>query len=68
MADPQALRRTRRYVGVLVMAAVIGVPVSAAAYGFLALADYLQQRISSSPARPSRAGPGTTGDKQPKPG
>ena len=45
MADPQALLRTRGYVGLLVMAAVIGVPVSAAAYGFLALVDYLQKEI-----------------------
>ena len=45
MADPQALLRTRSYVGLLVMAAVIGVPVSAAAYGFLALVDYLQKEI-----------------------
>jgi hypothetical protein len=45
VADPQALLRTRSYVGLLVMAAVIGVPVSAAAYGFLALVDYLQKEI-----------------------
>jgi hypothetical protein len=45
VADPQALLRTRSYVGLLVMAAVIGVPVSAAAYGFLALVAYLQKEI-----------------------
>ena len=45
MADPQALLRSRGYVGLLVMAAIIGVPVSAAAYGFLALVDYLQKEI-----------------------
>jgi H+/Cl- antiporter ClcA len=45
VADPQALLRTRSYVGLLVLAAVIGVPVSAAAYGFLALVDYLQKEI-----------------------
>jgi H+/Cl- antiporter ClcA len=45
VADPQALLRSRGYVGLLVMAAIIGVPVSAAAYGFLALVDYLQKEI-----------------------
>jgi H+/Cl- antiporter ClcA len=40
--DPQALLRSRRYVQLLILAALLGVPVSAAAYGFLALADWLQ--------------------------
>ncbi|MGW4856066.1 chloride channel protein [Streptomyces sp. NPDC004288] len=40
--DPFALVRTRGYVGLLVMAAVLGVPISAAAYGFLALVGHLQ--------------------------
>ncbi|MEV5969582.1 chloride channel protein [Streptomyces sp. NPDC051921] len=40
--DPFALVRTRGYVGLLVMAAALGVPISAAAYGFLALVDELQ--------------------------
>jgi len=43
--DPRALLRSRNYVGLLVVAAVLGVPVSAAAYGFLALVDYLQKEI-----------------------
>jgi H+/Cl- antiporter ClcA len=43
--DPRALLRTRGYVGLLVVAAIIGVPISAAAYGFLALVDYLQKEI-----------------------
>jgi len=43
--DPRALLRSRSYVGLLVVAAVLGVPVSAAAYGFLALVDYLQKEI-----------------------
>ena len=47
MADPQTLLRSRGYVGLLVVAAIIGVPVSAAAYGFLALVDYLQKEIFS---------------------
>ena len=37
--DPRALLRSRAYVKLLVIAAVIGVPVSAAAYGFLYLVD-----------------------------
>jgi H+/Cl- antiporter ClcA len=41
--DPVALLRSRSYVGLLVFAAILGVPISAAAYGFLALLTYLQQ-------------------------
>jgi len=44
-ADPAALLRSREYVRLLVVAAILGVPVSAAAYGFLALVDYLQKEI-----------------------
>jgi H+/Cl- antiporter ClcA len=44
-ADPVALLRSRAYVRLLVVAAILGVPVSAAAYGFLALVDYLQKEI-----------------------
>ncbi|MFE0648731.1 chloride channel protein [Streptomyces sp. NPDC059534] len=40
--DPFAMVRTRGYVGLLVMAAALGVPISAAAYGFLALVNELQ--------------------------
>src|SRR6476646_4861518 len=40
--DPQALIRSRSYVQLLVLAALVGVPVSAIAYGFLALVDWLQ--------------------------
>ena len=40
--DPQALLRSRAYVSLLVLAAVIGVPISAAAWGFLALVNKLQ--------------------------
>ncbi len=43
--DPVALLRSRSYLGLLVLAAIVGVPVSAAAYGFLALVDYLQKEI-----------------------
>ena len=41
-ADPLALLRSRSYVALLVLAAVIGAPVSAAAYFFLALISKLQ--------------------------
>jgi H+/Cl- antiporter ClcA len=44
-ADPRALLRSRSYVGLLVVAAIIGVPISAAAYGFLALVGYLQKEL-----------------------
>lgn len=44
-ADPQALLRSRSYVRVLAFAVGIGVPVSAAAYFFLALVSYLQDEI-----------------------
>jgi H+/Cl- antiporter ClcA len=41
-ADPLAIIRSRAYLGLLVLAAIIGVPVSAAAFGFLALVSKLQ--------------------------
>jgi H+/Cl- antiporter ClcA len=41
-ADPLAVLRSRSYVGLLVLAAAVGVPISAAAYGFLALVGRLQ--------------------------
>jgi H+/Cl- antiporter ClcA len=44
-SDPRTLLRSRSYLQLLVIAAVLGVPVSAAAYGFLALIDGLQQEI-----------------------
>ncbi|WUL09568.1 chloride channel protein [Streptomyces sp. NBC_00354] len=40
--DPFAQVRSRGYVRLLVVAAVLGVPISAGAYGFLALVDGLQ--------------------------
>jgi H+/Cl- antiporter ClcA len=43
--DPRALLRSRSYLQLLVLAAVLGVPVSAAAYAFLKLVSYLQQEI-----------------------
>jgi H+/Cl- antiporter ClcA len=44
-SDPRTLLRSRSYLQLLVIAAVFGVPVSAAAYGFLALVSGLQQEI-----------------------
>src|SRR5881394_2366148 len=44
-SDPRALLRSRAYLRLLVIAAALGVPVSAAAYGFLALVSYLQSEI-----------------------
>ena len=43
--DPYALVRTRRYAGLLVLAAALGVPLSAAAFGFLALVSTLSREI-----------------------
>jgi H+/Cl- antiporter ClcA len=44
-SDPRTLLRSRSYVQLLVIAAILGVPVSAAAYGFLALVSGLQQEL-----------------------
>jgi H+/Cl- antiporter ClcA len=40
-----AILRSRSYVGLLVFAAVLGVPISAVAYGFLALVSKLQEWV-----------------------
>jgi H+/Cl- antiporter ClcA len=45
IADPAALVRSRAYAKLLVLAALLGVPISAAAYGFLALDSYLQKEL-----------------------
>src|SRR3954468_4872358 len=45
MADPLVLLRSRSYVQLLVLAAFIGIPVSALAYGFLKLVDVLQTEL-----------------------
>lgn len=37
--------RSRAYLQLLVVAAILGVPISAAAYGFLALVNYLQKEL-----------------------
>ena len=41
-SDPVALLRSRSYVALLVLAAIVGVPISAASYFFLALVSKLQ--------------------------
>jgi H+/Cl- antiporter ClcA len=41
-SDPLALLRSRSYIALLVLAAIIGVPISAAAYFFLALVSKMQ--------------------------
>jgi H+/Cl- antiporter ClcA len=41
-ADPVTLLRSRRYLQLLVIAAVLGVPISAVAYGYLVLSTQLQ--------------------------
>jgi H+/Cl- antiporter ClcA len=46
--DPVAILRSRSYLGLLVLAAIIGVPVSALAYFFLALVTKLQGWIFTS--------------------
>ena len=43
--DPAGLLRSRAYVQLLAFAAILGVPISAAVYGFLALASYLQKEV-----------------------
>jgi len=47
-ADPLAMLRTRNYAVLLVLAAIIGAPISAVAYFFLALVTKLQGWIFSS--------------------
>ena len=44
-ADPLALLRTRRYVALLVLAAILGVPIAALAYFFLKLVDVIQNAV-----------------------
>ena len=46
--DPLELLRSRSYVALLVLAAIIGAPVSAAAYFFLALVSKLQGWVFTS--------------------
>ncbi|MCW2804448.1 MAG: Chloride channel core [Propionibacteriaceae bacterium] len=41
--DPMAVIRSKSYIGALVLAAILGAPISAVAYGFLALVRGVQQ-------------------------
>ena len=43
--DPVAVIRSRPYLTALVLAAILGIPVSAVAYGFLALVSKIQQYL-----------------------
>ena len=44
-SDPLVLLRSRGYVRLLVLAALIGIPVSAASYGFLELVSWLEDQL-----------------------
>jgi hypothetical protein len=41
--DPVAMIRSKQYIGTLILAAILGIPISAIAYGFLALVTVIQQ-------------------------
>jgi len=43
--DPVEVIRSRAYLGALVLAAVLGIPISAVAYGFLALVTAIQEYL-----------------------
>src|SRR5215217_3432799 len=43
--DPVAVIRSKRYIGALVLAAIVGIPISAIAYGFLAFVSAIQRFI-----------------------
>ena len=45
--DPITVVRSRRYISALVLAAVAGIPISAIAYGFLALVSVIQKFLFS---------------------
>jgi len=53
-ADALALLRSRDYLRLLILAAILGLPVSAIAFGFLALVSKLQCWLYTDPAQ----GPG----------
>src|SRR6478736_5480874 len=40
--DPVAVIRSKRYLSALILAAILGIPISAVAYGFLALVAAIQ--------------------------
>ena len=43
--DPIAVLRSRPYLGALILAAILGIPISAVAYGFLAVVAKIQQWV-----------------------
>jgi H+/Cl- antiporter ClcA len=43
--NPVDVLRSRQYIGLLLFAAILGVPISAVAYGFLVLVHYLQRWV-----------------------
>jgi H+/Cl- antiporter ClcA len=43
--DPATVIRSKRYLVALVLAAILGIPISAAAYGFLALVGWIQESL-----------------------
>src|SRR4051795_5398674 len=43
--DPAAVIRSKPYLFALVLAAILGIPISAAAYGFLALVGWIQESL-----------------------
>jgi H+/Cl- antiporter ClcA len=45
--DPVAVIRSRRYIAALALAAILGIPISAIAYGFLALVAAVQRLLFS---------------------
>ena len=45
--DPVAVMRSKPYLAALLLAAVLGIPISAIAYGFLALVTKIQQFVFS---------------------
>ena len=45
--DPVAVIRSKRYIGALALAAILGIPISAVAYGFLALVAAMQRFLFS---------------------
>ncbi len=57
--DPVAVLRSRAYLSALVLAAILGIPISAAAYGFLALVTNSQELHLLRPAGRPLLGWGT---------
>ena len=45
--DPRTVMRSKAYISALVLAAIVGIPISAIAYGFLVLVTAIQQLIFS---------------------